>query len=331
MSESNERREMILATLESNPGLIFRSALDPHDAQSREMQAILADNPERALAALATDSQTLGLSLKGAADALEIILGDMTEERGRELLAAHLTHHRRVELIQGRGDLPSVSSSIAEMDDVIAAMLAEIRSMDEGSSMDFFAAVKEREVQAAAEKADASELSPEDVDDALPQGEELTEEEEQKPDASDRGGEEDGEDSRHSLMDMDHGADIVTLGVLRAWALKLCDRSDYDQFLEFEIAGVTIRRHLIFAVALETRTRDVPATTFDEIGLDPDEAREELRALLDAHRIQTFDADAVERARARLIKHHKEVEGGPLFADAPVTTVEEKAGEIGEL
>ncbi len=286
---------------------MFRRALNDRDTHSRELRLFLADHPEQALAALEQDCVKLALSPKGAADALEIILGDMPPERARELMESQLTSRRRSELIQGRGDLPSVAAHIAGLPDVIRAVFEDIRTAAKGSSLaeSFLLAATAGNVTYDTEDQEKFEI-----------------EEDQ--------GENDEEDHAPVVVDMESATDLLAFSILYSWAWKLHDRPDFPEFLCFSCGNHTMRQYLIFAIALQEAPHEVAASTFDEFGMDPDEARAELRSMMATGSVPTIDAEAIERARALAIQRHRDLEEEPAVADDAREAAAEKAKKIGE-
>jgi hypothetical protein len=107
-------------------GKIFGRALDGAEEEVREIRAIVRANPETAMVALQNTGAT-GLSPKGEADALDFILGEVSDSgRARQMMGDHLTPERRVELLQGRGDLPATAAYLADPEDILMALLAEV-------------------------------------------------------------------------------------------------------------------------------------------------------------------------------------------------------------
>lgn len=89
--------------------------------------ALVLNDVRGALALLQKPPSETGLTLKGAADVLDEVVGRFTDPReAREAMAQHLTPERRVELLTGRGDLPSSAALVADADDVFAALLADL-------------------------------------------------------------------------------------------------------------------------------------------------------------------------------------------------------------
>ncbi|MEK7532140.1 MAG: hypothetical protein AAB579_00835 [Patescibacteria group bacterium] len=100
-----------------------------------EITALVRTDVRSALALLQKPPSETGLTLKGAADVLDEVVGQFTDPReARGAMEQHLTVERRVELLAGRGDLPSSAAIVADADDVFAAMLADLED-DAGEEM----------------------------------------------------------------------------------------------------------------------------------------------------------------------------------------------------
>lgn len=94
---------------------------------SERVTALVQNDFRGALALLQRPPAETGLTLRGAADVLDEVVGQFTDPReARDAMAQHLTSERRVELLAGRGDLPSSAALVADADDVFAAMLADL-------------------------------------------------------------------------------------------------------------------------------------------------------------------------------------------------------------
>lgn len=101
--------------------------------------ALVQSDVRGALALLQKPSTETGLTVKGAADVLDEVVGQFTDPReAREAMEQHLTPERRVELLAGRGDLPSSAALVADANDVFAAMLEDLADDDIGEDTNVF-------------------------------------------------------------------------------------------------------------------------------------------------------------------------------------------------
>lgn len=310
-------QELTVAALQGDGAQkIFRRALNERDERSKEHQCFLAEHPDQALAVLERDRDKLALSQKEAADALEIVLGDLPKERARELMEAHLTPQRISELVRGRGDLPSVAAYIADLPYLVRAVFEDIRScLDLSDAGQREGTLFEEEDAGDGETSLAVEenhepLPLEPVEDARA---------------------EDDADPMIVVPTMD-GKEALAFSVLHAWATKLSDRPDFQDFLNYPCGGWTIRDCLLYALALEASPHAVPASTFDAFGMEPNQAREQLEVMLMSGRVPSLDAETVGSARAVAIRRcqgseeEEEVEG----AAAARVAAANKAGKLGD-
>lgn len=115
--------------------------------------------------------------------------------------------------------------------------------------------------------------------------------------------------------DRDPGADDVSMMLLmvRSWAMKLMEREDYEEILEQMIGKFTLRQHLLFAVCMNhggfdgsLASLDVSPDMFEEVGLNPDEARDELAELMEDSEFEFPTAREFSQAKLELSKARAE-------------------------
>jgi hypothetical protein len=136
--------------------------------------------------------------------------------------------------------------------------------------------------------------------------------------------------------------------VLRAWAYKIKDRSDYADILNMEVNGRRFRDYLLalfwsdvrmhegrdrqqYGADAEEREDDevlsadgadaspsddellegVDVKDFEDLGLEPNEGLQALRDLLESGQLAKFDAVDISEARAELTARRKEIEQTP--------------------
>lgn len=217
-------------------GEIFRTVLRKGHSQRSEVLAAITQNPMTALAALQHGHEALGLNERGAADVLEVVLEQTAEHYGEEmatqLMAMHLTSDRLAELLNGRGDLPSMSADLAPLEVVVEAVKEDMGALD-----------------------------------------------------------------------------ARALLTLRAWAMKLKDRADYPVFLQHQVPdGTTFKQILLYALALEAGSSDIPGDLFEQVGLDPVEEQNLFEALAEEDDFPEFDEEEVAHAQASVAQRHEELE-----------------------
>lgn len=113
---------------------------------------------------------------------------------------------------------------------------------------------------------------------------------------------------------------LAPLFVLRMWATKLKERSDFDQFLTYRVGEFTIREWLILAVWFETCNensinpedeeaeevdiRDIPSGVFEELGLEV-EAEELISLIGRVHEFSLPSFDEIEDAKRDLAERER--------------------------
>lgn len=114
----------------TDAGSVFRDLLRrPRDATT-EHRLMIRRHPVTAIAALRAPSEELGLTERGAADALDEVIAEV-DQLGRprretqRLLRQGLSRSRLRELIAARGDLPSVVSAVVDGRTIIEAIIAD--------------------------------------------------------------------------------------------------------------------------------------------------------------------------------------------------------------
>jgi hypothetical protein len=105
---------------------VFRDAVSGSPETKSMALAVIAKSPERALALLQF-SDELGLTPRGASDALDEVVGLFKNPaQARRLMKSHLTDDRMNELLLGRGDLPSTAATLVEKEAIIRVIAADI-------------------------------------------------------------------------------------------------------------------------------------------------------------------------------------------------------------
>lgn len=100
---------------------------DRNDADRREILATIRDFPQRALALLQNDPNALGVTPRGAADILDLVVEAVDDDdRAGALLTEHVSPERLVELLEGRGDLASSAALIAPFPLLMQAALTNL-------------------------------------------------------------------------------------------------------------------------------------------------------------------------------------------------------------
>lgn len=111
-------------------GQVFRDLLRQPREQTTEVRLAIRRHPVTALAALKRSSEELGLTERGAADALDEVIAEVdTPERPKHetqrLLRHGLSRDRLRELLHARGDLGSTAALLADARTVIEAMVTD--------------------------------------------------------------------------------------------------------------------------------------------------------------------------------------------------------------
>ncbi len=128
----NEQDTALVTVLENNAlglkvGQLLRGVLSDDPDAKRAALAILTQNPGNALALLGFGNDQLGLTVRGASDVFDEVLGAIENaDQARDLMQMHLTGDRLAELVVGRGDLPSVAAQVAGIDTLIEAITADM-------------------------------------------------------------------------------------------------------------------------------------------------------------------------------------------------------------
>jgi hypothetical protein len=224
-------------------GDVFAAAFSKTDSEEKSAAlSVIQKNPEIALARLQNYEDTR-LTLRGGAEALDLILEAVTPEEARRIMEAHLTHPRRIELLSGRGELASVVIQVCDPAEAFQAMILDVFG-------------------------NGRVMSP----------------------------------------------TALTLVQIRAWAMKLMDRLDYDDILEMPIRHHTFKEWLILLLASEND--EVSLDQYDDLGIDPDEGSKILSELKQKGRLlHTFDVSEIASARVTFAKQKKEKEAAKRLSD----------------
>jgi hypothetical protein len=138
----NTQDTALVTVLENNAlglkvGQLLRGVLSDDPTKKREAIAILTQNPGNALALLGFGNDALGLTVRGASDVFEEVVGAIGDaDEALELMRKHLTPDRLAELVVGRGDLPSAAALVADIDTLVAAINADmVAAKDEAEAV----------------------------------------------------------------------------------------------------------------------------------------------------------------------------------------------------
>jgi hypothetical protein len=92
--------------------------------------------------------------------------------------------------------------------------------------------------------------------------------------------------------------------LVKAWALNLKDRPDWEEELDYKIgSSYTLRELLVVAIFYEHGSHDIADITPDvwvEVGLNPDEAQEFLTELIERDELPEFSELDIATARKQL-------------------------------
>jgi hypothetical protein len=105
---------------------VFRDAISGSPETKSKALAIITRIPERALALLQF-SDELGLTLQGASNVLDEVVGVIPDPaEAHRLMMSHLTDDRLLELLLGRGDLPSTAATLVDKETIVRVIAADI-------------------------------------------------------------------------------------------------------------------------------------------------------------------------------------------------------------
>jgi len=277
---------------------LFRELLNGSQERRAIILQSVAEIKEHALALVQKDE--LGLTAKGNADVLDEVLGTVKEPaEAQKLMQQHLSPARLRELLQARGDLPSVASELAPFEDVLAAILDDVHD----------------DIQRRAETGeDRSHM-------ALPSHVKLEEAEDDKDDEED-----DAEDDEPAFLQSP-----LPLLKLFSWAVKLRDRDDYSEFLDLSVGHHRVRDLLALAVWEQNGCPDqldvVPGDEFERVGLDHEEGRALLGKMLEDDDVARFGAQEIEEARLELTRQRAALENAPQLLSPQAA--KNKAADVG--
>ncbi|HAU66371.1 MAG: hypothetical protein UT30_C0001G0045 [Candidatus Uhrbacteria bacterium GW2011_GWF2_39_13] len=115
-----------------------------------------------------------------------------------------------------------------------------------------------------------------------------------------------------AALEMDVGMNDATSGLeasllLRAWALNLKDRPDWEQELDLPLGSSTLRVLLVAAIFDEYggEASDITPDVWLEVGLNPDEAQELLTRLIEQDELPEFSELSIAAARKQLRERTK--------------------------
>ncbi len=258
----------------------------------REAMSIVATQPQAALAAL--QSIDAELSPQGAAKILEEVVSNAPDNASAtKLVDEHLSKARQAELLAARSDLDSVAADIVSLDVVLQAMRKDL-----GENIEF------------------DEYEGEDT--------------ETKPNSTptpSQAGVLKQEDDEYEGV-ADRTKVLRATYVARSWARKLRDRADYQEILGARLVGqMTFLECLLIGLAndalreLNAFDEDAPDhhdapmdqsmfgglaeeenlisdEALEALGLDPDEAMDGLRELLENKRMLRFRQQEIAAVQA---------------------------------
>ncbi|MFH1315451.1 MAG: hypothetical protein ABIH67_03585 [Candidatus Uhrbacteria bacterium] len=129
MTDQGNRRSLQLSADSSREQVaaVFSAALHGSAQEQGGARALIRANPETALKALNQPS-AVRLTLRGAADIMDIsISGEVDRDRASALITEHVLAETRTQLLQEGGDLYMAAASVLPLDDVLTAILSEVR------------------------------------------------------------------------------------------------------------------------------------------------------------------------------------------------------------
>lgn len=300
-----ESKAEIVRRLDDHAGDYFRVILGSNSRRRGLVLRAFADNPGAALRHLNKGDEANKLTAKGSADVLDEVLGVISDpEKARVLLHEWLDADRLRDLIQARGDLPSVVSEIAPLEDILSAILNDIRG-DVAKIEQNNALVTGKRSSRMVIREQVAVAEDHDFDD------------------------DDDETPQEELFELADGP--IPLLAFYMWSLKIQDRADYGQFLDMRVGRYNVRELLTLAVwemaECPENLNRIMAEEFVRVGLDYEESLILLGELLGRDDIRRFDADELEEARRVLAKRRSSLEKAPQMltpADA-----KKKAEDIG--
>lgn len=276
--------------LETDAKSVFTKLLD-NDSETR--LAIRSD-PSAALAALQQGEQKLGLSQQVAAKALDEVLDAYRDPvEARTVLDANMTIARQAELIEAGGDLDRAAADIVGLDTLHVTLLGILLGYNGPTSFPVMQAPFSTAIPIPHDDIQ------EDAELVASMGEEPESEEDDEP-----------VDELQSMMDTNSDHCIA----LYRFARKLRGNPCYQELLEVDLGGMTLREHLAYA-AWDMADRpndvgDISPDLFDSIGLDRDLCIEPLRRFLADQRILDLNLEDAVRARQEILMKHNGSETG---------------------
>ncbi len=268
MPTTTEGTALVLIQLESDPKTVFEALLkrDPFT------RLAIRENPSAALAALQQGEEKLGLSQPTAARALDEVVetfDDLME--ARTTMDLNITVDRQAELLTAGGDLERSAAMIAGYDALYVALLGVLVS-----STAFTVTM-------------TASVSIDDLDDDDVDGEDGAEEEETE------------EDALQDLM----ASNLDRSGAVYGFARKLTENSCYEDLLEADLGGLTLRQILMLAVwgisDRPSNVEEVMASSLNEVGLDRDLCVDELKRLIASQRILELNLEDAARVRQEIL------------------------------
>lgn len=279
----------------------FREVLNRGEGRANVL-AVFADQPSAALARL---NDTKALTDRGAADILDEVVGQVPDaERARELMEQELPPERLRQLLLARGDLVSTAAYIVSLEDIVqVVMLDMIEQMKDD----------EDTTHLTAREMSASEISIEEIDEAHGHYED-----------------EGNQLGPSSSYDLEFNSPMPLFVILN-WAHKIKDRADYPEFLDTHLGGYTAKQLIALALwsnaGCPTEVSDMPMGSFDEVGIDVDEAEELLTELLDFSPPR-FSRGEIEDARMSLAKRRQAQATAPTLVDQARDAAEQVKDEL---
>ena len=271
--------------------MILREALGAVESEDRQSAiALIRQNPAIALACLNASEDNLGLSLRQAGEALELVLETAGNDSliGQELVR-RIAPQRIAELVAVRGDLPSTALLLLPLLHVLATVLTDVCADAFGSRG-----------SGCSQESPCAYSSPKEDPCELQSGHTSADELEEDMDPNGEGSPLFPEGAQVSTLSSKKDLSLFT-GFI-PWAQKIQERSDYEAFLDLPlgIGSIKVRDWLILGVWASQNcpvsARRVSASVYIELSLDPAESEARLIQLL-MTKLRSFHLEALEEAR----------------------------------
>lgn len=271
---------------QENAENLFREVLRRGCARN-DILAVIADEPQAALARL---NDTRALTTKGSADMLDEIVGQISDsEHARELLEQELPPARLRELLVARGDLPSSAAYVVSLEDVLQAVFSDISELmrEDETDRQNVVQVIQRESSDGWSTEESTEFD-------------------------------DEERGSFVVVELDINSP-APLYALRAWAYKLKDRDDYEEFLSASVGGFSILQCVLLALWHDAGCpsavdNSLNIGALDDLSIDHGTAEEAMRDLFESGP-PAFSRAEIEDARLQLAKRRQAREQAPSLVE----------------